>query len=387
MRLHSIYALAAAAQASHALVHRSVAAPNETDWSIAIVDSTMERHIPENIGPWEYTTGLYLLAQYQVYKRTGNPSYLHYIRDWADQFIDVHGNLDLEHGLDSLDSMQSGNIMLLLHEEFYEEQYKNASIQIRNRIDSYPRLDDGAFWHSTQFEHQLWADGTFMVNPFLARFGAAYDDREYTDEETALQLIAYGKHLIAENGLLQHAYDETRSQPWADRDTGLSAEQWCRAMGWYGMALTDVLEVLPADHRHRKEVMAILQRFVNSLWNYQDPVTGLWFQVVNRPTLEGNWVETSCSAMFIHTISTSVQQGYFDDSSGTLREVVKRGYAGVLERITIDDEGLTDVHDICVGTGPGDLQWYLERPTETNDLHGLGAVLLMNEQIIRSSQK
>ncbi|KFH44387.1 Unsaturated rhamnogalacturonyl hydrolase-like protein [Hapsidospora chrysogenum ATCC 11550] len=387
MRLHNIYSLAAAAQASHALSHRSVTAPNETDWSTRIVESTMERHDYQNIGPWEYTTGLYLLAQYQVYKRTGNPAYLSYIRAWADQFIDDNGNLDLEHGLDSLDSMQSGNIMLVLHDEFHLEEYYNASVQIRNRIDSYPRLDDGAFWHSTQFEHQLWADGTFMVNPFLARFGAAYDDREYTDEETTSQLIAYGKHLVADNGLLQHAYDEARSQPWADPETGLSEEQWCRAMGWYGMAMTDVLQVLQEDHPRREEVLAILQRFVNSVWSYQDPSSGLWFQVVNKPNQEGNWVETSCSAMFIHTISTSVQQGYVDDSSGSLRQVVQRGYAGVLERITVDDEGLTDVHDICVGTGPGDLQWYLERPTETNDLHGLGAVILMNEQIIRSSQE
>lgn len=375
----SAYILASVVQACCALSHSRIVLEKHTDWSVSIVESTITRHTPDDIGDWGYTTGLYLLGQYQVYKRTGDPRYLCYIQDWADRFVDDNGHLN--NTLESLDSMQAGNVLLLLHKETNEPKYGKAASQIRNRLTTYPRTEDGAFWHGIPLKHQLWADGTFMVNPFLARYGAAFGDSKYTDDETTKQLIVYGDHLQVDNGLLQHAYDESRAESWANPETGLSAEQWCRAMGWYGMAMTDILEILPWHHPNRPHALHRLRKFVAGIKKYQDPKSGRWFQVVDKGDLEENWTETSCSAMFTHTISTSLDKGYIHDHRGEYKKAMERGYVGVLDRITKNSEGLTDVLEVCVGTNVGDLQWYFDRPRETNDLHGLGAVLLMNEQV------
>ena len=371
---HIIYTLASAAAACHAL----------PDWSVSIVESTMARHSPDNIGGWGYISGLYMLGQYQVYKRTHNPRYLSYIQSWADRFVHSDGHLNTT--LDSLDSMQPANVLLLLHAETVMDKYRTAAAQVRHRLLSYPRTADGGFAHFVTREHQLWADGVFMVNPFLARYGAAYgSEGGYTDDETTSQLIIYGDYLQAGNGLLQHAYDEAREQDWADPETGLSAEQWCRAVGWYGMAVMDILDIIPREHPNRRDILDKLQRFVAGVKQYQDAETGRWFQVINRGDLDDNWTETSCSAMFTTTISKALDRGYIHDRHGEYRKVVERGYAGVLDRVQKNSEGLTDVLEICVGTDVGDLAWYLERPRATNDQHGLGAVLLMLEQVAHSS--
>lgn len=362
--------------AGYALPSGHLSPSKHMDWSVAIVESTIERFTPETIGDWEYTTGLYLLGQYEVYKRTRDARYLTYIEQWADRFVDDNGYTN--NTFDSLDSMQAGNIFLLLHEERGDTKYETAARQIRDRLETYPRTDEGGFWHATTWAHQLWADGTFMVNPFLIRYGAAYDDSEYANHETSKQLIVYGEHLQASNGILQHAYDESRQAEWADPQTGRSAEQWCRAMGWYGLAMMDILDILPLHHPNRQHVIRNLQRFAEGVRRYQDPESGRWFQVVNKGDLEDNWTETSCSAMFTNTLSRAMKKGLLDPR---YTPAMWRGYAGVLDRVQENADGLADILEICVGTNVGNLSFYLARPRVTNDLHGLGAVLLMNEQV------
>lgn len=363
-------------KACYALSTRHGSSSLHKDWSVAIVESTMARFTPEAVGDWEYTTGLYLLGQYEVYQRTGDSRYLSYIQEWADRFVDDNGYTN--NTFDSLDSMQAGNIFLVMHKETGEAKYKIAARQIRARLSTYPRTQDGGFWHATTWEHQLWADGTFMVNPFLIRYGAVYDDAKYANDETTKQLIVYGQHLQVGNGLLQHAYDESRLAEWANPQTGRSAEQWCRAIGWYGLAMMDILDLLPSHHPRRSHVVSNLQRFAAGVKNYQDAESGRWFQVVNKGDLDDNWTETSCSAMFTNTLSRAMEKGYIGRE---YKSAMLRGYAGVLDRVQENADGLTDISEICVGTNVGDLASYLSRPRATNDLHGLGAVLLMIEQV------
>jgi unsaturated rhamnogalacturonyl hydrolase len=353
--------------------------PDE-DISVAIVDSTIARFSPETVGPWQYFTGLYLLGQYQVYKRTEKKEYLTYIQEWADRFVDDDGYVNIT--FNSLDSMQAGNVFLVLYEETSQDKYQKAASQIREAVNTYPRTSDGAFWHATSLDYQLWADGTFMINPFLVQHGAMFGDSDSANREASDQLILYGKHLQVDNGLLQHAYDESRAESWADPETGRSAEQWCRAMGWYGLAIMDVTDLLPPDHANFPSIVETLRKFAEGIKRYQDDESGRWFQVVNRGDLEDNWTETSCSAMFVNTLSRAIQKGYIGDEYAA---TVTKGYRGVIERVVTNSEGLTDVVDICIGTGVGDLPFYLNRPRETNDLHGLGAVLLMLERVPSSS--
>jgi unsaturated rhamnogalacturonyl hydrolase len=350
---------------------------DKVDWSTAVVDSTMQRFTPQTLGSWGYQRGLYLFAQYLVYKRTGDPRYLEYIKTWVDRFVDADGHIS--QGFNNLDSMRSGVLLLKLYRETQDPRYKSAADQIRVRLNTYPRTADGGFWHATPSrDSQLWADGVFMVLPFLAEYGQLFGDSAYTDDEVTKQLLIYAHHLQVGNGLLLHAWDEKRVQPWADPVTGRAPEHWCRAIGWYGMTLIHILDIIPANHPRREQLLTILDNLVRGFARYQDPKTGRWFQVVTRGDNPANWTETSCSAMYTFTISAAVERGFVPK---VFAFNSFRGYLGVLQKISKDEQGLTNLTDISIGTNVGDLAYYLARERSTNDLHGLGAFIIMNEQL------
>jgi unsaturated rhamnogalacturonyl hydrolase len=353
--------------------------PPGVDWSVKMVDSTMARFTPSTLGGWGYTEGLYLYGQYLVFQRTHNPAYLSYIKSWADRFVGSDGSIG--NSFNNLDSMQSGNILLLLYKETGQSRYRTAATKIYNRLEGggYPRTSDGGFWHGTSRQNQLWLDGTYMALPFLVRYGALVGNTSTADTEAINQLLTYGGHLEAPNGLLWHAYDESGSQSWVVSGTKHSPEFWCRAIGWYGMATVTVLDAVPANQAKRGQVLTILQKLVAAMKAYQDPATGRWFQVVDKGSRSDNWTETSCSAMYTYTISRSVEQGYVDAS---YKPVAAKGYQGVLDRISLGGDGRTNITNISIGTNVGSYSYYIGRTRATNDQHGLGAFLIMNEQMI-----
>ncbi|WP_369393121.1 glycoside hydrolase family 105 protein [Streptomyces sp. CG1] len=348
------------------------------DWSMAVVDSTMARYTPATIGGWSYPVGLYLYGQYLVHRRTHDPRLLSYIKSYADRFVSSDGSIN--QSFNSLDSMQAGRLLVILHHETGQDRYGKAAQKIRDRLNSYPRTSDGGFWHAdtSSRAHQLWADGTYMVNPFLVEYGAEFHDSAYTDEEAARQLYVYGRHLQVANGLLRHAYDESRTASWADPATGLAPEHWCRAVGWYAMALTDVLDAIPAGQSQRPQLLGIFRTLASALEKYQDPVSGRWFQVVDKGARPDNWTETSCSSMFTYALDRGARQGYLDPH---FKAVARRGYEGVLARLSVGTDGRTNLADISVGTDVGDYAYYVGRTRAVNDFHGLGAFLIMNEQL------
>ena len=373
---------------THALAAAKHAAP--IDWSKAMVESTMKRFpTAQDLGNWGYAKSLYLYGQYLVWKRTGDPRYLDYIKAWIDSHIDNEGNVfntDKEGkitniGFTNLDSMLPGNLLLLLHKETKQPKYKFAADRIRKKFDTYKRTTDGGFWHaeSKSREWQLWADGVFMSMPFLVRYGKLYGDSEYANDEAAKQLTIYASHLNDPGtGLMFHAYDESGASTWANPTTKRSAEFWCRAIGWFGMTLIEVLEVLPKNHPQRPKLIAQVRQLARAYTSFQDRRTGLWYQVVNKGHLPQNWLETSSSSMYTYMISMGVKRGYLDKK---YLQTAKKGYQGVLTKISLDADGLTNITDICEGTNVADLAYYFARKRNTNDFHGLGAFLIMNEHM------
>jgi unsaturated rhamnogalacturonyl hydrolase len=355
--------------------HRPAAAP---DWSAAVVDSTMARYTPSAIGGWSYPVGLYLYGQYLTYKRTHDARYLTYIRNYVDRFVKSDGSIG--QSFNSLDSMQAGRLLVILHHETGQDRYRKAAKKIVDRLTTYPRIADGGFWHadSSSRAHQLWSDGVYMVNPFLVEYGREFGDSAHTDDEAAQQLYVYGRHLQVANGLLKHAYDESKSASWADPQTGLAPEHWCRAVGWYSMAVVNVLDAIPANHPRRTQLLDIFRKLAAGLERYQDPATGRWFQVIDKGGRSDNWTETSCSSMFTYALSRGVQQGYLDPH---YTAVARRGYQGVLAKLSVGSDGRTDLADVSVGTNVGDYAYYVARTRAVNDFHGLGAFLIMNEQM------
>lgn len=348
-------------------------------WSQRVIDSTLSRYPdPHAFGSWSYPRGLYLFGQYLVYKRTGDARYLKYIEQWVNSHIDAQGKPDRQ--IRALDDILAANLLVVLYHETHQTRYQQAAQIFRHRFDDYPRTSDGGFWHATvpSRQWQLWLDGNYMAVPFLVRYGKEFGDAQYTQDEAVRQLLIYHKHLKAKHrGLLYHAYDESGKAPWAHGRGHHSQYFWCRAIGWYGMAVVDTLDVLPANHPGRKQLIRIVRDLVKDLARDQDPKTGLWYQLVDKTTLPQNWTETSSSAMFTYIIDVAVKRGYV---SSRYHDVAEKGYHGVLTRISVGPDDLTNLTGICEGTNVGDLQYYLDRKRNTNDLHGLGAFLIMNEE-------
>lgn len=351
-----------------------------SDLSVAVVNQTIKKHpSPSSLGPWGYTRGLTLYAMEKVYERTRNPEYLHYIQAWADAHVNAQGEID--HSIDALDDMQPGMLMLSLYRDTGELRYKLAAERIRRRFDTYPRTRDGGLWHGAVTDHtdQLWLDGTYMSLPFLVHYGELFGDRNAACDEAAKQLLIYASHLNdPKTGLLFHAYDESGTQLWAQPGTHHSSFFWGRSIGWYGMALIEVLEVMPKNNPERPKLIALVKQLVGAFERFQDPTTGLWYNVVDKPDQPGNWLESSASSMYIYVISKAVQRGYVQKR---YEAVACKGYRGMLTQLVAHPDHDVSITNICAGTVVGDLPYYLARPRNTDDLHGIGAFLLMNEQM------
>jgi unsaturated rhamnogalacturonyl hydrolase len=229
-----------------------------------------------------------------------------------------------------------------------------------------------------------------MVDPFLIRYGQAFNDSTFGNDEAARQLQIYGSHLFRTSGnaagLLYHAYDEPGglTASWVHPELGnTNGLSWCRAIGWYGMATIDVLEALPANHPRRQALIDNVRTLVGAFARFQDPASGRWFQLVDQGGNPDNWTETSCSSMYTFVISRAVERGYAPSS---FQANADRGYSGVLARISLGPDGRTNLAEICIGTNADDsTSFYFNRPRASNDFHGLGAFLIMNEQMLRTA--
>lgn len=356
------------------------------DLSRDIVDTTVARMPTASaLGEWEYSRALFLMGELSVFNRTHDPSYLAYAKAWVDMHVDAHGNID--HPINALDFIMPGNVLLDIYSETGDERYRQAASSIYAVYASYPRTSDGAFWHAetANRQHQLWLDGTFMALPFLVRYGALSGHAAEANHEAARQLIVYAKHLHDAHGpLFYHAYDESGKAPWADAKTHQSSVKWARGIGWYALAIVIVLDAMPAlpatpeAKRDKQQLLSIVHNLAHDLRLFQDPSTGLWFQIIDQPALKGNFLETSSSCMFTYFLDRAVKRGYLGAS---YRMAAQRGYAGVRSVVVLGGDGHYHVTGICEGTNVGDTLSYLTRKRKTDDFHGLGAFLLMNEEV------
>ena len=357
----------------------------ETDWSKAVVESELKRYpTAESFKGWGYAKSLYLYGEYLVYLRTKERRYLEHIKAWVDLHVDEQGNINRP--INALDYMLPGNLLLILYKETGQQKYKLAADKIRHTFDTYPRTHDGGFWHADtpSRQWQLWADGVFMSLPFLVRYGQMFGDSTYANDEATKQLLIYASHLSdPSTGLLFHAYDESGAQAWADPSTHHSHFFWCRAIGWFAMTLIEVLEVLPKNHPNRPRLIALIQQLVKAFANFQDRKTGLWYQVVDKGDVADNWLETSSSSMYTYAVWMAVRRGYVNKK---FMDVALKGYRGVLTKLSVGGDGLTNLADICEGTNVGDLAYYFARKRNVNDFHGIGAFLIMSEQLRASAR-
>ena len=143
-------------------------------------------------------------------------------------------------------------------------------------------------------------------------------------------------------------------------------------MGWVPVALLNDLDFLPGDVQGRGELISMCTNLLKALCRYQSE-DGRWYQVVDKGDQPGNWLENSCSCLYVAGLCKAMRMGLL---SGEYADAAKRGYEGVIRSIGWDGEDI-QIGNVCIGTGVGDYEHYCKRPVSTNDLHGVGAFLLM----------
>lgn len=344
------------------------------DWGMAASDSLMTTYTPAQLPPenrWHYHQGVFLYSVLQLQEIVERDDYFEYIKGYVDNLIDEQGNFYFNR--EELDAIQAGLLLFTLDKKTNDPRYRIAATKLKNMFPTLNRTSDGGYWHKDKYPYQMWLDGLYMGGVFAMNYGKVYNEPELL-EMVLEQERLMRKHTKDETtGLYYHAWDEARKQPWADTETGRSPEFWGRAMGWYGITFNEILAFLPEGHSSRPELVEALQNFVEALIKFQDRDTGMWYQVVNKGDDINNWLETSCSALFVYTIARGINDGHVDEN---LKEYAVKGFQGLLNKMEFTDDGKFVMPDICIGTGVGDYQHYLNRPTCENDLHGVGSFIL-----------
>ena len=360
-------------------------------YSMRMADSEMNRNpdgwtLDFNTKPkWEYTHGLIMNSMQAVYKQYDSKKYLDYTKKFADFMIDSAGTILTYKKTDyNIDRVNGGKFLINLYQETGEPQYKLAIDELRDQMRNHPRNSEGGFWHKKVYPHQMWLDGIYMGSPFLAQYAATFDEPALFDD-VANQILTMDKYGYSEEtGLYHHAYDESKSQKWADPATGLSTNYWGRSIGWYAMALVDVLDFLPEDHPKRNDIIAVAQKLAKGIARYQSP-EGVWYQVVDQGTREGNYLEASASSMFTYFLLKGAAKGYLDQED--LQNGLK-AYEGLLQEFIVESpDGSLTITKVCgvagLGGTPyrdGSYEYYVGEIIRDNDPKGVGPFILASLQ-------
>jgi len=343
---------------------------------------------------WSYDQGVILEGIANLWKRTGDGKYFAFLQKSMDLFVQNDGSIDRYKLSDyNIDNVKNGRAILLLYDVTGKEKYYKAASLLRKQIEGQPRTNEGGFWHKKIYPYQMWLDGLYMGEPFYAQYAANFHQQDAFDD-IANQFIYMENHAIDQKtGLLYHGWDESKEQAWANKTTGTSPHFWGRAMGWYGMALVDVLDNFPASHPKRKELLAILNRFAVAVEKYQDQKTGLWYQILDKPNGKGNYFEASASNMFVYALAKGARLGYL---SSKFETVAYKGYEGIKKEFLItDNKGLLHLNGTVSVAGlggkpyrDGSYEYYLSEKVIQDDAKGIGAfILASNEMELRNIPK
>lgn len=339
-----------------------------------------ERNQPGIPPKWNYEQGVVLKAIEQMWYSTGDPKYFRHIQKGMDHWIDEkgnHKNYDLEEY--NIDHITPALAMMTLYRVTGQEKYRKMVELFRSQLKTHPRTKEGGFWHKKIYPWQMWLDGLYMGQPFYTEYSVVFGEDNFDD--IANQFVWMEKNALdPKTGLLYHGWDESREQRWANKETGQSPHFWGRAMGWYAMALVDTLDHFPKDHPRRNDLIGILNRLAAAIEKVQDPKSGVWWDILDLGGKEKNYLESSCSAMFVYAVARGVREGYLPDR---YMQMAVRGWEGIKkEFIKTNSEGHAEWHGTVSVSGlggrpyrDGSYEYYMSEKIRLNDAKGLGPAI------------
>ncbi|MGF1636925.1 MAG: glycoside hydrolase family 105 protein [Cyclobacteriaceae bacterium] len=330
---------------------------------------------------WEYTHGLIMTSMEKLYQVYEDSTYLEYILNFAEFMIDDEGNIKTYKKSDyNIDRVNGGKFLIFLHETTGEEKYKIALETLRDQMREHPRTSEGGFWHKKVYPYQMWLDGIYMGSPFLAQYAKAFNDTELFDD-VANQIRLVDQHHYSEStGLYHHAWDESKEQKWADPESGNSTNYWGRSMGWFAMALVDILDFIPQDHPMRNDIVKVAIKVADGMLRYQHE-SGTWYQVLDQGDREGNYLEASVSCMTAYFLLKGASKGYLNENH---KDAGVKAYEGIVKNfIREEEDGTISLTNVCgvagLGGNPyrdGSYEYYINEIILDNDPKGVGPFIL-----------
>lgn len=381
------------AQAKHLPVTADVALA----WSTKLADSELTRKTlnyhyqgwdayRKRPGKFEYdVVGMQIQALQALDAITPNEKYRNALTSVTGSYIRDDGHIyTFDPKLFSIDVTKPGEMVILLEQRTQEKKYRIAVDFLRAQLKKHPRTSEGAFWHRITYPNQLWLDGVYMGMPFLAEYAATYESGKAQHEsfKEAVHEFEIARKQLRDpkTGLYYHAWDESKQADWADKTTGRSSQFWSRGMGWYAMALVDVLDFLPESEPELRNILIEnVHEFSADILRYQDPTTGTWWQITDRPGELGNYREATGSAMFAYFFAKAVNQGYLPES---YRAAAIKSYNGLIkEFVTVHNDGLISVTNQCLVAGlgfgrDGSYNYYMTERIVANDPKGNSPFIL-----------
>ena len=331
---------------------------------------------------WNYTHGLELQSMIEVSKSSMMKS-ISNMEAYADTMINEDGTIKTYvQEKYNIDHINPGKILFPIYEKTKKPKYLKALQLLRRQMETHPRISNGGFWHKKIYPHQVWLDGLYMAAPFLAEYGKRFNEPALFDEVTLQLTTAWDDLLDEESGLLYHGWDEKREQRWADPVTGRSPHFWSRSIGWYMMAIVDVLDFLPENHPQRSKVIDQLNQISQAIEKYRNSKTGMWYQITNLSNRQGNYLESSGSIMFIYSWIKGAQNGYLPK---TFLDKGTEAYDQFINQfIRENEDGTISVTSVCSVAGlggepryrDGSFEYYISEPIRDDDPKAIGPFIM-----------
>lgn len=368
----------------------------------AFILQLMERSTPEctawnmeklregQSASWNYIDGCMLTALMEMETITGEERYFRFVRSCIDHFVTPDGSIrTFKPEAHNLDDINEGRVLFALYERTKEEKYRRAAEFLREQLEKQPRTAEGNFWHKAIYPNQVWLDGIYMAQPFYALYEKHFGSGSYRDTVDQIKNVRE-KMFSREKGLYFHGYDASRAAFWADPVTGCSQNFWLRSLGWFAVALADLLEILPPCG-DRDALANLFTELMASVARYADKDTGLYWQVPDQGRREGNYLETSGSAMMAYAMLKGARLGFLEPAYAAKGQ---KTFDGIQKKyLTFTDEGL-DLGGICLvaGLGPennrrrdGSYAYYISEPVVANDAKGVAPFVLAYTEVKRQN--
>ena len=338
---------------------------------------------------WNYIDGCMITALLAMADISGDARYFDFARSFIDAFVSEDGAIrTFKPEKHTLDDINEGRVLFPLYEKTGDERYRRGAETLKRALDEQPRTFEGSFWHKTIYPNQVWLDGIYMALPFLALYEKDFGTGDYAD--VIRQIKTVRQHMRDDaTGLYFHGYDASKTAFWADKETGLSQNFWLRSIGWFAVALADLMEILPEDDG-RDALKAIFADLMESVWKFHDAETAMYYQVPNLPDAEGNYLESSGSAMLAYAMLKGARLGVLPAAFADHGQAT---FDGILKKyLSFDENGELNLGGICLvaGLGPesdrrrdGSFAYYISEPVVRNDAKGVAPFVLCYTEIKR----